>query len=132
VFEAETGWGEFEVIEGESPLEDETLMGRRHEWTWSQGDKGGSGIAGLGFESMPEIAGDLPEFAFADEVQIEEDEREVSVSQQKVGTLEGLLGLVAADPDELAAALIGVGRGVESVAAIDEGEGEVARLLQKF
>ena len=81
---------------------------------------------------MPEVGGDLAEFAFADEVEVEEDEGEVTIAQEEVGALEGLRGFVAAEPDEVAAWFVAVGSGVEGVAAIDEGDGEVTGFVEEF
>lgn len=81
---------------------------------------------------MPEVGGDLAEFAFADEVEVEEDEGEVAIAQEEIDALEGLLGLMAAEPEEATALLVAVGGGIEVVAAIDEGDGEVAWFVEKF
>lgn len=81
-------------------------------------------MAGLDFEARPMGGGDLAEFAFADEVEVEEDEGEISVVGEEVGGLEGLGDVVATDPEEASAFLGGVGSWVEGILAIDEGEGE--------
>ena len=106
--ELEGGLGEFEVIEGEASAEGETTMWRGHEGARGHRDEGGSGVAGLDFEPMPESGGDLTELALGDEVEIENDEWEIAVAQEEVGALEGLLGFGAAEPDEVAAFLVPV------------------------
>lgn len=130
--ELEGGLGEFEVIEGEASAEGETTMRRGHEGARGHRDEGGSGVAGLDFEPMPESGGDLTELALGDEVEIEDDEREISVAQEQVGTLERLLGFGAAEPDEVVAFFVPIRSGIEGVATIDESEGEVAFLLEEF
>ena len=123
---------EFEVIEGEVSVEDEATVRAGNEGARGHGEEGGSGVAGLGFEAVPEVGGDLAEFAFADEVEIEQDEGEVAITEEEVDALEGFLGFVAAKPDESAALLVAVGGWIEMIASIDEGDGEVAGLIEEF
>jgi hypothetical protein len=110
------------MVEGEAAGEGEAPVWSGNEGARGHGDEGGAGVAGLDFEAMPESGGDLPEFAFGDEVEIEKDEGEVSIAEEEVGALEGLLGFGTAEPDEVAAFFVAVGGGVEGIAAIDEGE----------
>lgn len=81
---------------------------------------------------MPEVVGDLAEFAFTDEVEIEEDEGEVAIAQEEIDALEGLLGFMAAEPEEETALFVAVGGGIEGIASIDEGDGEVAWFVEEF
>jgi hypothetical protein len=121
-----------EVIEGKAITQRESFVRGRHEGAWSQGDEGGAGIAGLDFESMPERRGNLPELAFRSEVEIEKNEREVAIAQKQIGTLQGLFGFGTTKPDEASATSIAVGGGIEGVAAVDEGEREVALFGEEF
>lgn len=59
------------MIEGKSTGEGEASMRGGDEGSRGHGDKGGAGVAGLDFEAVPEGGGDLAEFAFGDEVEIE-------------------------------------------------------------
>lgn len=120
------------MIETEATGEGEAAVRSGDEGARSQGDEGRAGVARLNFEAMPEGVGDLAEFAFGDEVEIEEDEGEVPIAEEKVGAFEGLLGLGAAEPDEVAALGVAVRAGVEGVSAIDEGEGESAFFGEEF
>ncbi|MFT6241972.1 MAG: hypothetical protein ACJAQT_004073 [Akkermansiaceae bacterium] len=120
------------MVEGEAAGEGEAPVWSGNEGARGHGDEGGAGVAGLDFEAMPESGGDLPEFAFGDEVEIEKDEGEVSIAEEEVGALEGLLGFGTAEPDEVAAFFVAVGGGVEGIAAIDEGEREVALFVEEF
>jgi len=75
---------------------------------------------------MPDGRRKTLELAGRREVQIEEDEREVAVAKEKVSALDGLGNLAAADPEELLTLEIAVGGGIEGIASVDEGEGEIA------
>lgn len=90
-----------------------------------EGDEAGAGFAGLGFKAIPSVLGDLAEFAFASEMEVEDDDGEITVAEEEVGALDGLLDFGAANPEELAALFITVGGGIEAVLAVDEGDGEV-------
>lgn len=65
-------------------------------------------------------------------MEIKEDEREVSVTQEEIGAFEGLFGFGTAEPDEVAAFFVPVRGGVEGVATIDESEREVAFFVEEF
>jgi hypothetical protein len=81
---------------------------------------------------MPEGIGDLPEFALGDEVEVEQDEGEISVAREEAGALDRLLGFGATDPHEASAFRASVGGGIEGVASIDESDGEVAFFFKEF
>ena len=81
---------------------------------------------------MPESGGDLAEFALGDEVKIEDDQGKVSVAEEEVGALEGLLGFGAAKPDEVTTLFVSVRGGIEGVATINEDEGEVALFREEI
>lgn len=132
VLELEARGGEFEVVEVEVSGEGEAAVWGGDDRARGHGDEGSAGVAGLDLEAMPEGGGDLAEFALGDEVEVEENEREVAVAEEEVGAFEGLFDFGAAEPDEVAALGIAVGGGVEGVAAIDEGEGEVAFFGEEF
>lgn len=59
LMELEDGLGEFEVIERKAATEGESTIRCGHEGARGHCDKGGSGVAGLDFEAMPESGGDL-------------------------------------------------------------------------
>ncbi len=128
----ESGFGEFEVIEGEASAEGESTMWRGHEGAWGHGDECGARVASLNLEAMPESGGDLSQFAFGGEVEVEEDEREIAIAQQEVGALEGLLGFGAAEPNEVTAFFVPVRSGIEGVAPVDKSERKVAFLIEEF
>lgn len=130
--ELEGGLGELQMIERKASVEGEPTMRGGHEGTRGHRNEGGSGIAGLDFEAMPESGGDLAQFAFGDEMEIKEDEREISVTQEEIGALEGLLGFGTAEPDEMAAFFISIRGGIEAVAPIDKGEREVAFFVEEL
>lgn len=130
--EREQGRGDFEVCQGEATGEGEATVRIGDEGPRGQGDEGSSGLAGLDFEPMPRGGWGLAEFAFGGEVEVEEDEWEVAVAEQKVGAMKGLPGARAAEPDEVLAAGVAVGGGVEAILPVDQHEGEVALLVEEF
>ena len=130
--ELERGFGEFEVIESETSTEGEAAVRGGHESARGHRNQGGSGVAGLDFEAMPESGGDLAEFALGNEMKIEEDEWEIAVAQEEVGALEGLFDLGATKPNEVAAFFVPVRSGVESISPINEGERQITFLIKEF
>ena len=128
----ENGRFQFEMVERETSGESEASVRGRHDLARGHGDKGGTRLTGLDFEAMPESGGDLTEFAFGNEMEVEKDEGEVSIAEEEVGALDRLLGFRTTDPDETAAFFITVRSGVETVASIDEGEGQIAFFFEEF
>ena len=120
------------MVEREPTGKGEATVRSGHDLARGHGDEGGTRFAGLDFKAMPEGCGDLAEFAFGDEVEVEEDEGEVSISKEEVGALDGLLGFGTTDPDETAAFFVAVRSGVETVSSIDEGEGQIAFFFEEF
>lgn len=78
--EMQRGGLELEVIERESAAQRESTMWRGDEGTRGESDEGGTGIAGLNFEAMPKSGGDLAEFTFGSEVEVEENEGEITIA----------------------------------------------------
>lgn len=132
VVELEGGRFELEVVERESSGEGEAAVRGWDEWARGHGNESGPRVAGLNFKAMPKSGGDLAELTFGDKVEVEEDEGEVSVAEEKVGALDRLLGFRAANPDEAAAFFVTVRGRVEGVASIDESEGEIAFFGEEF
>ena len=126
VVELEGGGFEFEVIEREMSGEGEAAARRGDEGARGHRNHGGAGVAGLDLETMPEGVGDLAEFALRDEVEIEEDEGEITIAEEEIGGLDRLLSFMTTDPDEVAALSSAIRGGIERVAAIDESEWEVS------
>ncbi len=86
-------------------------------------EEGGSGLFGEIAEAVPGRSGDLAEFFEWVELEVENEEGKVAIVEEEVGTAEGFVGVVAADPEEAGAGGGPVGGGIEGVAAIDESEG---------
>lgn len=81
---------------------------------------------------MPGGHGKTFEFARRSKMEIEQDEREIAVAEEEIATLDGLGNLAATDPEELLAFEVAVRAGVEGIASVDEGEGEIAFLGEEF
>jgi hypothetical protein len=97
----ELGSGEVEVVEGEGGGEGEAEMGVGDDFRGGgEGEEGGAGFFGEGAEAMPGAGGDALEFVEGVKLEVEEDEGEVAVAEEEVGGLDGLGGVVAADPEE--------------------------------
>ena len=113
-----------EVVEGEGVFEAVAGGGGGDEGLGGEGEEGGAGAFGEGAQAIPRSGGDAAELFGGAEGAIEKDEGDVAVAKKKVGGLEGFLGVGGAEPEEGAARVIG--GGVEAVAGIDEGKGELA------
>ncbi len=120
------------MIETEIPGEGESLFDRGEKRLWSKCQQGGATLVGLVSQAMPGGHGKAFEFASRSEMEIEQDEREIAVAEEEIGTLDGLGNLAATDPEELAAFEVAVRAGVEGIASVDEGEGEIAFLGEEF
>ena len=123
-FGVELGAKLVEVGEGEGVLEAVAGGGCGDEGLGGEGEKGGAGAFGKGAEAIPRGGGDGAELVEGGEGAVEEDEGNIAVAQEEVGGLEGFLGVGGSEPEEGATRMIG--GGVEAVARIDEGEGELA------
>ncbi len=74
------------------------------------------------FQSVPGVVRDFPEFAEGEGEQIDDDTRQVAIAEDQVGGFEGLLGSLAADPEQLRAIVARERAGIKGVPAIDQGE----------
>ena len=65
-------------------------------------------------------------------MQVEQDEREIAIAKQEVDGLNGLRDFAATDPKEALAFEIAVRGGIEGIASVDQGEGELAFFVEEF
>ena len=75
-------------------------------------------MAGLVFKAGPEGAGDAFFLASREAVEIEDEVREVTIAEEEVGALEGLLKIATGNPEEAGTKLRCVRGGVEAVVSI--------------
>lgn len=120
------------MIETKIPGEAESLFDRGEKRLWSKREQGGATFACLVSQAMPDGSGKAFEFAGWSEMEIEQDAREIAVAEEEIGALDGLGNLATTDPEELSAFEVAVRAGVEGIASVDEGEGEIAFLGEEF
>ena len=77
-------------------------------------------------EAIPLRGGDAAEVAGVSVAEVEREETEVGVAREEVGDLQGSLGVLGADPDEVFEPVGWPGGGVEGVGRIDERDAEIA------
>ena len=96
--------------------------GTGDEGTGGEEEEGGAGLVGKVAKAVPGGGGNLAKFFERVELEIEDQKGEVAITEEKVGTAEGLFGMVATDPEEAGTGGGAVGSGVEGIATVDEGE----------
>lgn len=80
----------------------------------------GARFLGQRGEAVPDVGADLLELADGIELQIHEDERQIAITQEKVGAAEGLVGSAAADPEESLADVDARRLRIEGAPSIDQ------------
>ena len=112
----------FEIVEREGGAESELQSGAGNEVFGSEDEEGGTGLFGEVAEAVPGRGRDLAKFFERVELEIENEEGEIAIVEEKVGTAEGFFGVMATDPEEAGAGRGAVGGGIERVATVDESE----------
>jgi hypothetical protein len=120
------GLFQLEVPERKSGTQSEATVRGGETRSGCECEEGGSGSAGFGPETMPDCVGDPLQLTIGSQVKIEEDEREIAIAEKEISALNGLRRFLATNPEEATAFLRAVRRGIKGVAAIDEGEREIA------
>jgi hypothetical protein len=65
---------------------------------------------------------DAPQFALRQWGEVEQDQRQVAITDQQVGGLQCVAGLAAADPQQPRTLGRGKGIGIKAIAGVDQGE----------
>ena len=116
-----------EVGEGEEGGEGELEGGTGDETVRGEGEEGGAGLLGEVAEAVPRGRCNGAKLGGRGELKVEGEKRKVAIAEKEIGAAEGLLGGLAAKPEEAGAGLGTVGTRIEGVGAVDEGEGDVGR-----
>lgn len=102
-------------------MKGEAKSGTGNERPGRKGEESGAGTAGEVAQAVPGRGRDPAEFPKGVELEVEDDEREVAIAQEKIGTAKRFPAVLAAHPEEAGTGGGAIRGGIEGVVPIDEG-----------